>query len=69
MRALVGLGIGVHAALDERESDGLALDVITVLAVVEQRDAVITLREIGPFVRACLEARQSSPFECVIGDK
>ncbi len=56
MRALVSFGIGVHAALDEREPDRLSLDVIAVLAVVEQRHTVIPLGEVGPFVRACLEA-------------
>jgi len=57
MLAQVGLWVGVDSALDEGQAQRVAPDVVPVLAVVEQRHAVVTLGEVGPLVRARFEAR------------
>ena len=49
-------GSGQPGRAQQREAHHVAVDVVSVLAVVEQRDAVAGLAQIGPPVRAHLEA-------------
>ena len=51
VRALIGVHVRVGGSAQEREAHDVALDVIAVLAIVEQGDAVAALGEVSPAVR------------------
>ena len=52
----VGVGMGLHAGLEQGQADGAVIDTVAVLAVVEQGHAVVTLGEVHPLLGAGLKA-------------
>ncbi len=56
MLALICLGVGLGAALEERELHHAVMDIVAVFAIVEECHAVAALGEIGVFVRTDLKA-------------
>src|SRR5207302_4518492 len=57
MLAAVRGGVGMSRGAQQRQSHDRALDVVAVLAVVEQCDAVAWLAQVSPPVGANLKAR------------
>ena len=60
LRALVGQRVGIDRRAQQAEAQLVAERVVAVLAVVEQRDAVAVLGQIGEAVRGHLEAAPAS---------
>ena len=52
---LVGDGVRLNAGFNQRQGQAAILAGMAVLAVVEQADAVVAFRDIGPFLAAALE--------------
>ena len=59
VKALVGVRIGMRWRAKQREPHHRAVDVIPVLAVIQERDAVIAVAQVRPALRADLEHRAS----------
>src|SRR5271157_6524519 len=51
----VGMGIGPFWRTQQRETQHIALHIVSVLAVVKQAEAVFSIGEIGPTLRRNLE--------------
>src|SRR5205823_8346244 len=59
VQALVGVRVGMRWRAKQREPHHRAVDVIPVLAVIQERDAVIAVAQVRPALRADLEHRAS----------
>src|SRR6266508_6932716 len=57
VQAAVSVRVGVDGALEQREAQYVMIQAVAVLAVVQQRHAIIPLAEIDPTLRTDLEAR------------
>ena len=57
MLPLVGVGVGIGRASQQGQTHDVIVYIVTILAVVEQADAVVTLAQVNPLMGYRLETR------------